>query len=75
MEMKVYEESAKDVMYLKLVEVSNGIEVVVVNKEGNVMECGHLLLITKEGVTRYSCVNSDFGFSLDSRSKILDILE
>ena len=74
MKLEIYADNPsaiKPPVALKLVEVEEGIEVVVVNAAGETNECGHLLRFDNEGTFYVFCgVDVGLGFRLDDSGRI-----
>lgn len=76
MKIKVFDKNEiDDTIYLKLIQVSGGIDVIAVDDKGVILSEGHLLFISTKGVMRYSYVNDKIGFDLTADYKLKDIPE
>ena len=72
MAFKIYEETKKTPeVLLKLVAVSSGIKVVVVDGNGVQEMCGNLICFNNDGTIERVCsVGDRFGFKLDGEGRI-----
>jgi len=73
LKLRLHSESGSNPVYLKLVRVENGIDVVVCTESGSVYADGRLLNISDDGgeVTFYKHISPDFGFVLDINRSLL----
>ena len=74
MAIEMYQDNAKKTkQYLvKLVDIGNDIELIVVDEEGHEYSTHHLLSIDKRtgGVTLYEGINPEFGFDLNKQGRL-----
>lgn len=75
MKLEIYHEEKETVVEepvrLKLEKISGGVELVAVDKDGNVVSSGHLLFVSTNGtIKRWSHINDGLGFQLDADNKI-----
>lgn len=76
MNIKIFDKNEiDDVIYLKLLQIDGGVDVIAVDDKGVILSEGHLLFISKKGVMRYGYVNDTIGFDLTDDYKLKDILE
>lgn len=64
--LKVFDnQPSEQTVYLKLVQVSGGIILSIVNEFGKETSQGSLLSLTKEGIKLNKSVSPSYGFNLD----------
>lgn len=76
MNIKVFDKKEiEETVFLKLINVPEGVEVVIVDQRGEEILDGYLLLITSEGITRYGFISNDYGFQLTEDGVLKDITD
>jgi hypothetical protein len=58
------------VVFARLVEILDGVEMDLVNADGIHILESNLLRVTSEGLYRVGCINPDIGLSLDSKGRL-----
>ena len=70
MKLNVFKENKEEEFYLKLIENGEGIELNVVDKNGNRVPCGTILSIINNNLILSNNISSKFGLELNSNGKI-----
>ena len=68
--IKVFNTSDEPKMFLSLVQEGSRACLILVDKNGDNVDAGHILTISKEGVTFHSGINKDAPFEMTSDREI-----
>lgn len=73
MKFRVYQPTEKKETYLKLIETSSGIDLVVVSADGSTVPGGNILTIGENGIRLHTSVVRDIGFPCNANGTVIII--
>ena len=70
MKVRMFSKKTEGVIFLKLEESGDGVDLVVVDSTGECLSCGLILSLSCSGISRRLGVNRDLGLPLDSGGRV-----
>ena len=73
MKVRMFSTTTEGIIFLKLEESGDGVNLVAVDSTGERLLCGLILNLSCSGLLRYRGVETGLGFPLDSGSRVKEV--